>query len=80
MTATAIDEILDFVTSAPTLEQIVDFEHNETTMERVAYLRQSEEDGALSEDEEAELREFEGAAEFMNQLKIRAKRRLGLPT
>ena len=80
MTATAIDEILDFVTSAPTLEQIVDFEHNDTTKERVAYLREREIESTISEEEEAELREFEGAAEFMSQLKIRAKRRLGLPT
>lgn len=74
----AYDEILDFVTSAPTLEQIVQFQHSAETLERVAYLHEGAANGTLTEEEEDELREFEKAAYFIEQLKIRARRRLGI--
>jgi len=71
----AFDELLDFVTSSPTLEQIIHFKHSPETLERVAYLRGVEEMGQLTEQETYELMEFEKAAYFMEQLKIRAERR-----
>jgi len=73
----AIDEILDFVTSAPTLDQIVDFSYSDETLDRIEYLNQQEEGDALTNDEQDELREFKRAAFVMEQLKIRAQRRLG---
>lgn len=73
---TAYDELLDFVTSAPTLEQIIDFQHSPATLERVAYLTTGEFAGTLTPEERDELREFHKAAEFVQQLKIRAQRRL----
>lgn len=75
----AIDEILDFVTSSPTLEEIVSFTYSDETLERVSYLSEQETSGSLSQEEIEELREFKRAAHVMEQLKIRAQRRLGTP-
>lgn len=75
----AFDELLDFVTSSPTLEQIIHFQHSPETLERVAYLRSVEESGNLTEQETYELVEFEKAAYFMEQLKVRAERRMNQP-
>ena len=76
MNKTAYDEILDFITSSPTLEAILDFKHSPTTIERVDYLRERKDEATLTEAEEHELKEFARANELMAQLKIRAKRRL----
>ena len=73
---TAYEEILDFVTSAPTLRQIVEFTHSEGTRERVEFLLSQEESGFLMPAEREELREFQKAVYFIDQLKIRAQRRL----
>lgn len=72
----AYEEILDFVTSAPTLEQIIAFEHSPNTLERVAYLTEHEALTNLTRKEKYELREFRKAAYFVEQLKVRARRRL----
>lgn len=76
----AYDEILDFVTSGPSLQAIVDFRHSQITLERVAYLMQRQIVETITESEREELREFQKADYFIEQLKIRARRRLGLPT
>ena len=73
----AIDEILDFVTSSPSLEEIVSFNYSDSTLERVSYLSEQDAVSALTPDEQAELREFKHAAYVMEQLKLRAQRRLG---
>jgi len=73
---TAYEEILDFVTSAPTLRQIVEFTHSEGTRERVEFLLSQKESGFLMPAEREELREFQKAVYFIDQLKIRAQRRL----
>lgn len=75
----AIDEILDFVTSSPTLDEIVNFTYSDETLERVTYLSEQESNDALTIEEQDELREFKRAAYVMEQLKIRAQRRLGTP-
>jgi hypothetical protein len=74
----AYEEILDFITSAPTLEQIVAFRHSEATVQRVAYLNERKQAGKLSRAEKDELREFERSAHFIEQLKVRAQRRIEL--
>jgi len=79
MTQHAIDEILDFVTSSPSLEAIVNFTYSDETLERVSYLSEQETTSTLTQDEAHELREFKRAAHVMEQLKIRAQRRLGTP-
>ncbi|MCA9907415.1 MAG: hypothetical protein KC519_02115 [Anaerolineae bacterium] len=76
---TAYEEILDFITTGPSLQSIVDFQLSEDTMFRVAYLLKREDAGLASEEETEELREFTRADHFMQQLKVRARRRLGLP-
>lgn len=73
---TAYEEILDFITSAPTLQQIVEFSHSEATRERVKFLMAEEESGFLMPAEREELREFQKAVYFIDQLRIRAQRRL----
>jgi hypothetical protein len=75
----AIEEILDFVTSSPSLEEIVSFTYSDETLERVSYLSEQETTNALTSEEINELREFKRAAHVMEQLKIRAQRRLGKP-
>jgi len=75
----AYDEILDFVTSGPSLQAIVDFRHSEATLERVSYLMMRQITDAITDREREELREFQKADYFIDQLKIRALRRLGLP-
>jgi len=72
----AFDEILDFITSGPTLEQIIDFAPSEKTSKRVHYLLEAQDNGTLSPDEKAELEEFARADHFMEMLKVRARRRL----
>lgn len=76
----AIDEILDFVTSAPSLDAIVSFTYSNETLERVTYLTEGEAEDNLTAEEQNELREFQRAAHVMEQLKIRAQRRLGTST
>ena len=75
---TAYEEILDFVTSAPSLEAIIDFTHSKATLDRVDYLLDAAESDSITEDEDAELREFLRANDVIEELKIRAKRRLGI--
>ena len=75
----AIDEILDFVTSSPSLEEIVRFTYSDETLERVSYLSEQKTTATLTQEEQQELREFKRAAHVMEQLKIRAQRRLGTP-
>lgn len=76
----AIDEILDFVTSSPTLNEIVSFAYSDETLERVTYLNERDSDGTISPEEADELREFQRAAHVMEQLKVRAQRRMGTAT
>jgi hypothetical protein len=78
MSSTAYDEILDFITSAPSLEQILNFEHSPKTVARVNYLLECVDDDTITDLERDELKEFSRANELMEQLKVRAKRRLGL--
>lgn len=73
---TAYEEILDFVTSGPSLTEIVVFQHSFETVTRVNYLEGGENTNTLSHEEEHELREFRKASYFVEQLKIRARRRL----
>lgn len=74
----AYDQILDFLTSAPSLDEIVAFEPSAETKTRVAYLDLAQLQGSLTADEEAELDEFNRAVYFMEMIQARAKRRLGV--
>lgn len=72
----AFDELLDFITSGPTLEEIIDFSLSEKTAARVTYLLEAQDSGKLSPDEKSELEEFARAEHFIEMLKVRAQRRL----
>jgi hypothetical protein len=74
----AYKEILEFITSTPTLHQIIAFEHSRETIARVVYLQQLEAQSRLNKNEMNELREYRKAAHFIEQLKLRAERRLHL--
>ena len=78
MSNPALEEILDFITSQPSLEAIINFSHSEAILERVEYLIGAAEGDEMTEEEHEELRQFYRAHEFIEQLKIRAKRRLGI--
>lgn len=78
MSNPALEEVLDFITSQPSLEAIMNFSHSEAILERVEYLIGAAEESEMTEEEHEELREFYRAHEFIEQLKIRAKRRLGI--
>jgi hypothetical protein len=78
MSNPALEEILDFITSQPTLEEIVNFSHSQPILERVEYLIAAAEGNEMTEAEHEELRQFYRAHEFIEQLKVRAKRRLGI--
>jgi hypothetical protein len=74
----AYEEILDFITSSPSLNEILDFEHSLETLKRVDYLISVADKETIMEEERDELREFYRANELIEQLKVRARRRLGI--
>lgn len=74
----AYEEIMDFVTSSPSLEAILAYTHSKATLDRVDYLLSLAEADRISEAEDAELREFLRAIDVMEELKIRARKRLGI--
>ena len=73
---TAYDEILDFITSGPSLEEIAAFELSEQTASRVHNLLEKQSNGQITPAEEDELEEFARAEHLIEKLKIRAQRRL----
>lgn len=75
----AYDEYLEFLTSSPTLEQIVAFEPSARTLARTQQLFDAHDAGMLTSDEQTELDEHAKAVYFMEMIKIRARRKLGLP-
>lgn len=77
MTA-AYDELLDFVTSAPTLEEILEFSHSKATLDRVDYLLDAAEAETITGKENTELKEFLRANDVMEALKVRARKRLNI--
>ena len=78
--ARAYDEYLEFLTSAPSLDQIARFEPSMQTRARAQYLFDKHDAGVLmAQDEKQELEEYAKAVYFMEMLKIRARRKLGIP-
>lgn len=72
-------ELLEFLTSSPSLEEIIDYQHAPATLARVRFLAQARRLGTINLDEKAELDEFYRANEFLEKLQVRARRRLGIP-
>jgi hypothetical protein len=74
----AYDEYLEFLTSSPSLEEIVNFEPAPDTKERAQHLFDTHDADTLTEEERLELDEYAKAVYFMEMIKIRARRKLGL--
>jgi hypothetical protein len=75
----AYDELLDFLTSAPTPEQIVTFSPSRHTRQRLNELLRRKRAGLLSAEEFAELDEFNRAEQMMRRLISRARQKLAHP-
>jgi hypothetical protein len=72
----AYDEYVHFFTSRPSLEEIVGFKPSNLTTKRVTYLVEAYNAGKISSKEFKELIEYAKAEDFMNNLRVRAERRL----
>jgi hypothetical protein len=73
---TLFDEVLDFLSSTPTLEQIVAFSPSDTLQARVRELLDRNRNEALTAEEQQELDEFQRMNHFMSMLKIRSRKKL----
>ena len=73
---TIVDEVLEFLTSRPTLEEIIAFKPSEGTVERMRYLLDKNKNGNLSETESRELDQMEQMDHIMILLKARARKKL----
>ena len=74
----AYDEYLEFLTSAPSLAEINNFEPAPETKTRAQYLFDTHDADMLTQEERLELDEYAKAVYFMEMIKIRARRKLGL--
>jgi hypothetical protein len=73
---TLFDEVIDFLSSAPTSEEIIAFQPSEALKERSHYLFERNRQDALTLEEQHELDEFMRLNHFVNMLKIRAQQKL----
>lgn len=72
----AYDEVYDFLLTSPTPEQITAFRTSEATQARVRYLLDTNRNGTLTTEEQAELDEFASVEHFVRVLKARARKHL----
>lgn len=72
-----LDEVIDFLTSAPTLEQIIAVRPSKAVQERVGYLLDQNQAGTLTTEERKELDDYLQLDHFMTLLKARARKKLG---
>ncbi|MBK9748303.1 MAG: hypothetical protein J0M07_08780 [Anaerolineae bacterium] len=70
------DEILEFMTSSPTLEQILAFKPSEALQARASLLLDKNRAGTLTAEEQRELDDFEWMDDLVSLLKIRARKKL----
>jgi hypothetical protein len=63
-------EVYYFLASQPTPAQILAFRPGEATQARIRTLLEANKDGRLTEDEQAELDEFEQVEHFVRMLKL----------
>ena len=69
--ATYLDEVLDFLASAPTPEQMLDYRPSEQVQRRASALLAKQTRGLLSPEEQEELDQFAQAEMFMQLLAAR---------
>lgn len=70
------EEILEFLTTSPTLEQIIAFQPSEALKQRSHYLMDQNRKNMLAAEERAEFDELLRMNHFVNMLKIRARQKL----
>ena len=75
----AYEEVIDFLTSGPALEEIINFNYSAEAQERIDYLLAGRKNDTLTPEESAEYEKFARADQFLQMIKVRARRRLGLP-
>ncbi len=74
---TFTDDILDFLASTPSLEQMIAFRPSPELEARSHYLHERHRQDALTDAERLEFEDLRRMNHFMNQLKIRARLKLG---
>jgi len=72
---TLFDEIIEFLSSAPTAEQIIAFEPPPALQSRLSELLEKNRRVKLSEAEQAEIAEFMKLNRFMSRLKVRTRQK-----
>jgi hypothetical protein len=70
-----MDEVLNFLATAPTAEQILAFKPSDALAQRSEYLFDRNRNGHLSAEEKDELDEFLRLNHFVNMLKIRTRQK-----
>ena len=71
-----MDEVLEFLTSAPTLQQIIEFQASEPIQLRLRELLDRNRNGFLTAEENEELEEMSQINRLLRRLKIRAHQKL----
>ncbi len=71
-----IDEIIDFITSAPSPEAIISFKPSPKLQMRVTYLLEKNRDAGLEEEEKKEVEQYLMIEHIMRLAKARARQRL----
>jgi hypothetical protein len=71
-----LDEVMDFLLSAPTPQQIIDFRASEELQERVRYLLEKNQDTVLTAEEQEEMENLSWINHFMIMLKAKAHKKL----
>lgn len=71
------EEIVELFASGPNVERIVAFEPSSSTKQRVSELLKKSKASILTDDEQAELDQFEHVEHLMRLVKARARARLG---
>lgn len=71
-----VEEILEFLATAPTLEQIIAFSPSEALQQYSHYIFEKNRTETLSSEEQEELQELLKMNHFVNMLKIKARQKL----
>jgi len=75
---TLIEEVLDFLLSAPTLEAVIALRPSPAAQERLRYLLDGSRNVSLNDAERADLEIYLQLEHFVRRLKIRAREKLAV--
>lgn len=74
--ANPFDEVLEFLTSNPSLEDIIALQPSQAIEQRWSELLEINRTGRLSAEEEKELNQFSQVEHFVRMLKVKARKKL----